>query len=40
LLVSKKGMSALQIDRETQFCWRLTRERFEEWGGREHNYRT
>lgn len=27
-------------DRETQFCWRVSRERFHEWGGREHNYRT
>jgi hypothetical protein len=27
-------------DRETQFCWRLTREHLEEWGGRAHNYRT
>jgi hypothetical protein len=27
-------------DRETQFCWRLGRDGFEEWGGREHNRRT
>jgi hypothetical protein len=26
-------------DRETQFCWRLHRDRFEEWGGKAHNRR-
>jgi hypothetical protein len=27
-------------DRETQFCWRFNRDRFEEWGGNAHNHRT
>jgi hypothetical protein len=27
-------------EQEIQFCWRLSRDGFEEWGGREHNHRS